>query len=310
MSNTAQIFVITVVLLSLLSYLFLLWTTSKMKTGEDEAEEMKHEFDGIKEFNTPMPKWWFWTFLAAIVWAIGFVFYYPALGNFKGFGNWTGVKQYNEEIQATNKKYNEYYASMTKGSIEEISTKPQVVKTGRRLFLNNCAVCHGSDAHGALGFPNLTDNDWLYGGKGKTIEKTITDGRHGNMPSQRQAVIDYAKANKLNTGTIIDDTVNYILSLSGHGKANPAGKQVFANICAACHTPAGTGMAALGSANLTDNIWLYDTGERSKESLVNTIITSINHGRSGLMPAHKEILGNEKIKLLAAYVYSLSHPRD
>ncbi len=307
MSNLAQIFVIAVVLLSFLSYLWLLWGTSRFRADEVHGEEMDHVWDGIRELNSPLPKWWFWTFAILTVWAIGFVFYYPALGNYPGLAGWTEVKQYQDEVQATDKKYDEYYATITKGSIEEMAKTPQVIKTGRRLFLNNCAVCHGSDAKGAQGFPNLADKDWLYGGDAKTISQSITGGRNGIMPPQTASVTAFAKANGLNPETAVDDTIKYVLSLSGHGEENANGKKIFSTICAACHTPAGTGMKALGAPNLTDNTWLYDTGEQSEESLYSTVLTSIEEGRGGVMPAHEKILNKDKIKTLAAYIYSLSN---
>ncbi len=307
MSNAAQIFVITIVMLSLFGYIVLLWSSSKMKAGVKLGEQMKHEWDGIKELNSPLPRWWFWTFLACIFWGFGFAFYYPALGNYEGYSKWTEAKQYEEEVKETNEKYNAYYSAITKGSVEEMAKDPRVIKTGRRLFVNNCAVCHGSAANGSQSFPNLTDKDWLYGGESKTILQSITNGRNGVMPAQRASVEAIAKSQGLNTETAVDDTVDYVLSLSGHGKGNEAGKKIFSMVCAACHTPAGTGMKALGAPNLTDNTWLYDTGEQSVDSLRSTILTSIEEGRSGIMPAHKEILSEDKIKTLAAYVYSLSN---
>ncbi len=282
MSNAAQIFVITIVMLSLFGYIVLLWSSSKMKAGVKLGEEMKHEWDGIKELNSPLPRWWFWTFLACIIWG-------------------------EEEVKDTNEKYNAYYSAITKGSIEEMAKDPRVIKTGRRLFVNNCAVCHGSAANGSQSFPNLTDKDWLYGGESQTILQTITSGRNGVMPAQRASIEAIAKSQGLNAETAVDDTVDYVLSLSGNGAPNEAGQKIFSMVCAACHTPAGTGMKALGAPNLTDNIWLYDTGEQSLESLRSTVLTSIEEGRSGIMPAHKEILSEDKIKTLAAYVYSLSN---
>ncbi len=307
MSNLAQYFVITLVIISLTAHILLLWGSSKMKTGVGLGEEMKHEWDGIKELNSPLPRWWFWTFLACIVWGLGFAFYYPALGNYPGISGWTKAKQYEEEVKTTNQKYDSYYKAITNASVEEMAKDPRVVKTGRRLFLNNCAVCHGSAANGSQGFPNLTDNDWLYGGEANTILQSITNGRNGTMPAQRASIEAIAKSQGLNAETAVDDTVDYVLSLSGHGKPNEAGQKIFSMVCAACHTPAATGMKALGAPNLTDNVWLYDTGEQSEESLRNTVLTTIEEGRMGVMPAHREILGEEKIKTLAAYVYSLSN---
>lgn len=306
MSNFASIFVSAVVLLSLLSYILLLWGTSKMKTGKKNTEDMGHEWDGIKELNSPLPKWWFYTFAGLTIWAIGFVFYYPALGNYKGIGDWTEAKQYEEEVQATNKKYDEYYESITTGTIAEMAKNPKTLQTGRRLFLNNCAVCHGSAAVGTQGFPNLTDKDWLFGGSVEAIEQSIAEGRNGLMPPQAQGLKDFAKASGLNPDTVVDDVTEYVMSLSGRGKENAAGKQAYA-LCAACHKPDGTGMHALGAPNLTDDIWLYDSGELSDESLRSTIMQSIEEGRTGVMPAHKEILSKEKIRTLAAYIYSLSN---
>lgn len=307
MNSIASIFVTVVSLVSLVAYIFLLFANSKLKEGEKIGADMGHAWDGIREFNNPLPKWWFWSFLGCTIWAIGFVFYYPALGNYEGLGKRTDAKQYEEEVQATNQKYDEYFASITQGSVEEMAENQLALKTGRRLFLNNCAVCHGSDGVGSQSFPNLTDKDWLYGGDPTTIMQSIANGRNGLMPAQSATLMAIADSTGLNKETIIDDTVEYVMSLSGRGEKNPAGEKAFLSVCSACHTPAGTGMAALGAPNLTDDIWLYDTGENTDESIRSVILRSIEEGNAGVMPPHKDILSEEKIKTLAAYVYALSN---
>lgn len=306
MSPFASYFVTFVVLASLVGYILLLWGTSKIKIGKDDDEETGHSWDGITELNSPLPKWWFWTFLAVSIWAIGFVFAYPALGNNEGFLGWTKEKQYEEALQLTDKKYSEYYATITNGPIEEIAQNPATIQTGQRLFLNNCAVCHGSDAGGAVGYPSLRDSDWLYGGEPAAIIHSIAQGRRGVMPTQADPLMVFAENNGLNKDTIIDDTAEYVLSLSGNGEPNAAGEKAYQNVCAACHAPDGTGLAAVGGPNLTDDIWLYGTGDNAVENLRSIVLTSIYNGRQNVMPAHADILSEEKIKTLAAYIYSLS----
>lgn len=272
-----------------LMYLLIANSKQKLKPGE-KAESMGHEWDGIEELNTPLPGWWLNMFWIAMFFALGYLFLYPGIGSYKGYLNWTSAGEHAEEVAQANKKYTPLYDKYAAMDLETLSRNESAMRTGSRLFANNCSVCHGSDARGARGFPNLTDKDWLYGGEPKTIETTILGGRHGNMPAWQASLGDQG----------VKEVASYVLSLSGRkapAAEVAAGKARFA-MCAGCHTPQGTGMHAVGAPNLTDKIWLYG-GSRS------TIEKTIAHGRKGVMPAWKDRLGEAKVHILAAYVMSL-----
>lgn len=307
MNSFWSIFVTVVSVASLASYIWLVHINSKL--DGKQGESTGHVWDeNLEELNNPLPKWWYYTFIGLTLWAIGFVLYYPALGNFAGFGGWTQIKQYEEEVVATDSKYNKYYDRITQGGLEDMAKNSDAIATGRRLFENNCAVCHGIDAKGNNrdGYPNLTDTDWMYGGEPEQIIKTITDGRQGIMPTQLPGLQGLAKSKGMDENKAVNNVAAYVMSLSGNQFSGDAsledGKVLFEGLCAACHTPAGTGMQALGAPNLTDNIWVHNSG-----SVQRTIEDSIISGRHGIMPAHKEVLSSAKIKTIAAYVYSLSN---
>lgn len=274
---------------------WLLYATRKSQTSDSETEDkMDHAFDGIEEYDNPLPKWWMHMFTASIIFGLAYLIIYPGLGNFPGVIGWTSVGQWQEEVDKADELYTPIFEAYAEKPIIELAQDSEAMKVGQRLFANNCSVCHGSTGRGALGFPNLTDNDWLYGGEPETIKTTILEGRHGQMP-----------AKGLNPGMSSKDVSNlthYLLSFSDRSDdstAVEAGSKMFATACAACHGADAKGMQAVGAPNLTDNIWLYG-------STANKISQTINYGRAGVMPAQKDSLGEEKVHLLAAYVYSLS----
>ncbi|HMM73954.1 MAG TPA: cytochrome-c oxidase, cbb3-type subunit III [Rhodocyclaceae bacterium] len=272
-------------------------TTRKLAPGE-KAELIEHAWDeDLQDLNNPLPRWWLGLFYGTLVFALAYLALWPGLGNYAGLLGWTSLGEYETEVKAAEAKFQPVYAGFMKQDIASLAANPEAHAIGRNLFLTYCSQCHGSDAAGAAGFPNLTDHDWLYGGDPDTIKASITDGRNGIMPPLGAA---------LGTeGT--REVANYVLSLSGrtHDAAlAEAGKQKFADNCAACHMPDGTGMAALGAPNLTDKVWLYGGSEAA-------IIESIAKGRNGVMPAAAQTLGttsnkDAKLHLLAAYVYGLS----
>jgi cytochrome c oxidase cbb3-type subunit 3 len=272
-------------------------TTRKLAPGE-KAELMEHTWDGdLQDLNNPLPRWWLGLFYGTLVFALAYLALWPGLGNFAGILGWTSKGEYEEEVKAAEAKFQPVYAGFMKQDIATVSANPEAHAIGKNLFLTYCSQCHGSDAAGAKGFPNLTDSDWLYGGDPDTIKATITDGRAGVMPAMGGALgADGTK-----------EVANYVLSLSGrpHDAAlAAAGQPKFAENCAACHMPDGTGMQALGAPNLTDKVWLYGGSE-------GTIIETITKGRNGVMPAMAQTLGTTsnkeaKLHLLSAYVYSLS----
>ncbi|MDH3589205.1 MAG: cytochrome-c oxidase, cbb3-type subunit III, partial [Gammaproteobacteria bacterium] len=261
--------------------------------GEPGANEtMGHVWDGdLQEYNQPLPLWWLMLFYISMIFGIAYLILYPALGNYKGVLGWTQLGQYETELTQARNRYSGIYDRLAKLSIEELARDEQAVDIGHRLYVNNCSVCHGSDARGAPTFPNLADNDWLYGGEADAILTSILKGRAGMMPPMGATMNEQA----------INNVTQYVLSLSGldhDATAATAGKPQFA-VCAACHGIDGRGNQILGAPNLTDEVWLYGSdAARIREGIVN--------GRANRMPAHDDILGEERARIVAAYVYQLS----
>ncbi|MEN9436792.1 MAG: cytochrome-c oxidase, cbb3-type subunit [Pseudomonadota bacterium] len=295
-SNFWSIYVAGITLVSILACALLLWLTSKVKAPTTEDNTTGHVWDGdLREMNNPLPRWWVWLFIITIVFSLVYLVVYPGLGSYPGMltEKWTQKGQYEKEVAKGNAEVAPLYAKFAAMSPEEISRDPQAHAIGERLFMNNCAQCHGSDAQGSKGFPNLTDTDWLHGGTPEKIKETITQGRVGMMPPMAAAV---------GTADDVKNVANYVLSLSGspHDSVRAAlGKPKFAS-CAACHGMDGKGNQALGSANLTDDIWLHGYGE-------NAIIAMINNGKTNQMPAQADKLTPSQIQVLAAYVWGFSN---
>ncbi len=286
-----NMYVIVIVLVSILACAVLLIVQGKATFTPGKT--MGHVWDEtLEEYNNPMPKWWSWLFVITVVFALVYLALYPGLGNFKGALGWTSVGQHKAEVEkmdATVKPLFDKYLAM---DIAAVSSDKQALEMGKRLYLTYCMQCHGADARGAKGFPNLTDSDWLYGGEPDKIKETIAGGRMGMMPPHAHLGADAIK-----------DAANYVRSLSGltndSVRANK-GKEVFNSAgCSGCHGPDGKGNQAIGAPNLTDKVWLYGSSEA-------TIIETITNGRQNRMPAWKEFLGDAKVHLLAAYVSSLS----
>lgn len=285
--------IITIVLINLLGCLWLLWWTRKRPEDPiKDGESMGHSFDGIEELNNPLPHWWLNLFYFTIAFAFIYLTLYPGWGDAKGMFGWSSTGQWETEVKRAENRYDALFEEYASVPVEELAKNQEVVKTGQRLFANNCAICHGSDARGNTGYPNLTDNDWLYGGSADKIKETITNGRGGMMPQLGAALGEQG----------VKDVAAYVLSFTdrkGSGDA-AAGKEKFATICAACHGPDAKGNQMLGAPNLTDNIWLYGGSEE-------IIMETINGGRHGKMPTFKDTLSPEKIHVLASYIYSLSN---
>ena len=258
----------------------------------EKVELHGHVWDeDLTEYDNPVPRWWMWLFYITIVFSLGYLVVYPGLGNFAGSFNWSSAGEYEAEVKQADAEFGPLFDKYRKTDIATLAKDPQANAMGQRLFLNYCAQCHGSDAGGAKGFPNLRDNDWLHGGDAASIETSILNGRNGVMPALGAAIGGEAG---------ILELTQFVRSLSGmkhDAKLADAGKAKFA-ICGACHGGDGKGMTATGAPNLTDAIWLYGSSEE-------TIAESIRNGRNNMMPAQKERLGDAKVHLLAAYVYSL-----
>jgi len=271
-------------------------TTRKLAPGE-KAELMEHTWDGdLQDLNNPLPRWWLGLFYGTLIFSLAYLALWPGLGNFKGMLNWTSLGEYEAEVQKAEEKFKPIYAKFQQQDILAVAADPEAQAIGKNLYLTYCSQCHGSDAAGARGFPNLTDKDWLYGGDPDTIKASISEGRMAMMPALGDALgPDGTKA-----------VAHYVMSLSGrdHDAALAAsGKTKFEENCAACHMPDGTGMQAMGAPNLTDKVWLYGGSESA-------IIESITKGRNGVMPSMAQTMGttsnkDAKLHLLTAYVYGL-----
>lgn len=319
MSIFWTIWITVLTLIVIIGCALLLRATSKNNTGVEEGEIMPHSFDGIQELNNPLPKWWIWLFwftiVAGLVYSVAFPNY---TASWNGLLDWssaeqgvispaesaklaeTSQSQYQREINAADAKFAVVFKKLaydSEGNYKDltlVAKDPDAIKVGQRLFLQNCAQCHGSDARGSSGFPNLTDNDWLYGGAADTIKQSIMQGRQGVMPGWKDILGEQG----------VREISTYVLKLSGR-RVNAieaqAGKQGFA-VCAACHGADGKGIHAMGAPNLSDTIWLYGGSRKAVED-------SVANGRNGVMPPWKEILGEDKVHLIAAFVYSLSQDK-
>ncbi len=289
-----SLYVAALTLASIAFCAFLLTSMSKRKAPSD-PDKTGHVWDeDLAEYNNPLPRWWVWLFWITIFFGLAYLWIYPGLGSWGGGQHWTSVGQYRQEVQAAERRFGPMYEKFAATDIAQLAADPDARAVGQKLFLNYCTQCHASDARGGKGFPNLTDSDWLYGGAPATIEATILNGRNGVMPAWGPVLKDEG----------VRDVANYVRSLSGlrHDAARAArGKAAFATYCAACHGPEGKGGPAMGAPNLTDKVWLYGGSEA-------TIVETITYGRTNTMPAHKDFLGAPRVHVLAAYVYSLSHP--
>ena len=293
-SNFWSVYVAGISVVSIFACLLLLWFSGKAKAMTANDNTTGHVWDGdLREMNNPLPRWWVWLFVLTVVFALAYLAMYPGLGNYAGKFGWSAVGQYEAEVARGNKQVEPLYAKFNSMKPEDVAGDVQAMAIGERLFMNNCSQCHGSDAQGSKGFPNLTDKDWLYGGSPDKIAETLVKGRIGNMPPMAAAV---------GSADDVRNVANYVLSLSAspHDSVKASlGKSKFVS-CAACHGADGKGNQALGAPNLTDNIWLHGWGEGA-------IVAIINNGKVNQMPAQEGKLTESQINVLASYVWSLSN---
>jgi len=285
-------FIAIVTIVSILACLLLLIVNSK-KPPPTADNTTGHVWDGdLKEANNPLPRWWSGLFVITIVFALGYLWLYPGLGARAGSTGWSQAGQYEAERKALDAEMAPLYAKFQAQAIPTLVGDPQARAIGERLFLNNCAQCHGSEGRGARGFPNLTDNDWLYGNAPEQIVESIAKGRNGVMPALGAAV---------GTSQEVEQLAHYVLSLSGTA-TDPVkaelGRAKYA-VCAACHGADGKGNIALGAPNLTDRIWLHGGG-------LQAVISIINNGKNNMMPGWGDKLTEGQIHVLASYVLGLS----
>jgi cytochrome c oxidase cbb3-type subunit 3 len=291
MTSFWSLWIIVLTTITLVGIIWILFGNRKRDAKETE-QTTGHAADGIEEYDNPLPAWWFYMFVITIVWAIGYLIIYPGMGNYPGLIGWTQINQYDQEVAVADDKYRAMRDRYLALPIEEIASDPAVRKMGMRMFSNNCAQCHGGDARGSYGFPNLADNDWLYGGSPADIKHTLIAGRQAAMPAWGSVIGEQG----------VKDATAYIMSINGReavaGQA-AAGKQVFETYCVACHGADAGGNPAMGAPNLKNGIWLYGGSEEQ-------ISHTLRAGRNGVMPAFGETLSEDKIHILAAYVYGLS----
>jgi len=289
-----SVFVAGVTLVSIAACALLLLALSKKRVSSD-PDKTGHVWDeDLDEYNNPLPRWWIWLFWITIVYSLGYLWIYPGLGSWEGSARWTSLGEHADEVKVAEQQFAPLYQKYAAVEIKTLAGDPDAHALGQKLFLNYCSTCHASDARGGKGFPNLTDDAWLYGGEADLIEKTILDGRNGVMPALGAALGPEG----------VRDAANYVRSLSGlqHDSVRAGrGKGTFARICSACHGPEGKGNRAMGAPDLTDKVWEYGSSEA-------TIAETIAKGRNNTMPAHREFLGEARVHILAAYVYGLSHP--
>ena len=298
------VYICVITVVSIIACAVLLYSYSSQRVVKSgEGDGTGHVWDeNLSEWNNPLPRWWMWMFYITILFGLIYLALYPGLGIYSGAYHWSSRQQYEEEQAQAAKEYGPIFEKFVKQDIKLVAADPAARAIGQRLFLANCSQCHGSDAGVGVGFPNLRDGDWLYGGDPETIKASITNGRNGVMPPMGGAV---------GGEDGVKDVANYVLSLSGrtHDELRASrGKSKFGTICAACHGADGKGNQALGSPNLTDDIWIYGGSQVAiMETITNGRGTNMVANAVSVMPAHKNLLDEAKIHLLSAYVYGLSH---
>jgi cytochrome c oxidase cbb3-type subunit 3 len=291
-SSGWSIFVALVTVVGLIACLGLLIIASRRKVMANDNTTGHVWDEDLRELNNPLPRWWMWLFVITVVFAAVYLAFYPGLGSNAGTLKWSSTGQHQTETEKHLASMAPVYAKYKSMSAADLAKDSAAMGIGERLFLNNCAACHGSDGRGSKGFPNLADGDWLGGTGPEYVAKVIAEGRMGVMPPMGAAV---------GGPEDVKNVAHYVLSLSGsaHDSVSASlGKAKFA-ACAACHGPDGKGNHALGAPNLTDKIWLHGFGEQA-------IVKMINEGKNNAMPPQGRLLTPEQVQVLSAYVLNLS----
>ena len=292
MSGAWSWYLIVGTVLTLAACFWLVAWTNRQRASDDEiAEAESHVWDeDVRELNNPLPMWWLWLFILTVLWGAAYLVYYPGMGRYPGLAGWSQEEQWADEVAAAEAAYGPMFASFGAMPVEELIKDDAALGIGASLYQNYCSQCHGSTAQGARGFPNLTDQDWLYGGAPAQIEQSILAGRNGVMPPLGTAFA---------SDEAIDEMVRYVQSMpEGQDTSSPAHTQ-YTQLCGVCHGPTGEGVQVLGGTSLVDDIWLYGSSPQE-------IRKSIVEGRNGVMPAHADLIGADRARILTAYVYNLS----
>ena len=293
-------YIIFLVVLNIGGCAWLLWWTSRRRPGDPKPEDTSHVWDGdITEYNKPLPKWWINLFYLTILFAIGYLFWYGGLGAVKAYSGWTSTGQHDRAKAVSDARLEQTFAPYAGQAIDVLAQDPKALALGRSIFSNTCATCHGSSGQGAIGYPNLTDDIWHWGGSPEQILQTVLDGREGIMPEWGTVLTG------MGGPEAVDYTIAYVRTLSDPDSLQnnfmaAQGRKLYEGVCAACHGVDGKGNQELGAPDLTDDYWLYGN---SKEALRDAIVK----GHHGVMPAHRELLGETRSRLVAAYVWSLSN---
>jgi cytochrome c oxidase cbb3-type subunit 3 len=287
-------YISVLVLVSVIGCGVFLWMQDKAKHAPGETTH--HVWDeNLEEYSNPLPNWWRWMFYITVVFSLGYLAVYPGLGSYAGQFTWSSQGQYDKEIADAKAKYEPIFEAFKKQDVPALAADPKAKEMGKSLFLTYCAQCHGSDAKGGKGYPNLADNDWLFGGQPEQIKTSIMEGRNSVMPAyggNPEAIGGAAGAKEV---------ANYVRSLSGLAHDSilaTKGAEKFKLVCSACHGLDGKGNHAVGAPNLTDKTWLYSSRE-------DAIVEIITKGRTLQMQPHKDFLGEAKAHILTAYVYGL-----
>lgn len=302
MSEPVSLFIAIFTAINILACLWLMWWTARTRGNQshaaptEDSQRTGHVWDGdLEEYNNPLPRWWLGLFIGTVLFGAVYLYFFPGLGNFAGAKQWSSAGQYAAQMARQQAVLDQQLATLHGAPLQELAANPAAMSMAKNLFGANCSTCHGSDARGAKGFPNLTDGDWLWGGSADAVHETIANGRHAVMPALGPVLGDEG----------VNEVAAYVLSLSGvQAPADwvAAGKERFATVCAACHGADATGNQLLGAPNLTDKTWLFGGDFAS-------VTATIKNGRESIMPAHAPLLGDTKVRLLAAYVLNLSNPR-
>lgn len=298
-----------ITILTIATLVALLWLVFATRKGEPKGgtdKTMGHSFDGIEEYDNPLPKWWFMLFIGTIAFTAVYLVLYPGLGNWKGIfpgyeNGWTQVGQWQREMDKADAQYGPIFAKYAAMPITEVAKDEAAMKMGGRLFSTYCAICHGSDAKGSMGFPNLTDKHWRWGGEPDAIQASILNGRLGVMPGWGAVIGEEGVKNV--AAYVRQDLAK--LKLADDVQADlDKGKDIYATNCSVCHGAEGKGMPMLGAPDLTSPAgWIYGTSMAQLQQ-------TIRYGRNGQMPAQEPYLGADKVHILAAYVYSLSQQAE
>jgi len=290
MSTSWSWYVIALVAINIIGLIVLLFSTARGRKDTSGLATTGHTWDGdLQELNNPLPRWWFGLFVLTVIFSIGYLVLYPGLGNFAGRLGWTSDGAAAEELRETNAKLETLYAGFRDRTPVELAHDPKALKIGRNVFANTCAACHGSDARGAVGYPNLVDGDSLYGDDAEATLASVLDGRMGTMPPLAATLPDGG----------VDQVAHYVMSLSGRphdARLAALGKPRFETVCAACHGQDGKGNHLLGAPNLTDDVWLHGGGD------LQAVRTAITDGRAGVMPAWGTVIGTDRARLVVAWL--------